>query len=83
MKKAVTCAMATALTACMAVFALPMGEKIYLWPDGKMPDPQDHQIAATTEEAKAPGFDRAANRMPHVQWFDAVKDTPKTDTSTA
>ncbi len=80
MKKAVTCAMATALTACMAVFALPMGEKIYLWPDGKMPDPQDHQIAATTEEAKAPGFDRAANRMPHVQWFDAVKDAPKTDT---
>ncbi len=41
MKKAVTCAMATALTACMAVFALPMGEKIYLWPDGKMPDAQD------------------------------------------
>ena len=80
MKIAVTCAMATALTACMAAFALPMGEKIPLWPDGKMPDAQDHQIAATTEEAKAPGFDRAANRMPHVQWFDAVEGAPKTDT---
>ena len=80
MKRAVTCAMATALTACMAAFALPMGEKIPLWPDGKMPDAQDHQIAATIEEAKAPGFDRAANRMPHVQWFDAVEGAPKTDT---
>ena len=73
------CAIAMMLTSCLAA-GLPMEEKIPLWPAGKMPDAQDHQIAATTEEAKAAGFDRAANRMPHLQWFVAPKDAPKTDT---
>ncbi len=61
-----------------AVFGLPVGEKTYLWPEGKMPHFQDHQIAATVAETKAPGFDRAANRAPHLQWYPAPKGK-KTD----
>ena len=29
-------------------------EREYLWPDGKMPDAQPHQIGATTTEVTAP-----------------------------
>ena len=79
MKKNI-CAVAILLSSCLAVAGLPMEGKIPLWPEGKIPDFQEHQIAATTDEAKAPGFDRAANRMPHVQWFVSPKDAPKTDT---
>ena len=73
------CAVAMLLSSCLTA-GLPMEEKIPLWPDGKIPDFQEHQIAATTEEAKAPGFVPAANRMPHLQWFVAPKEAPKTDT---
>ena len=31
-------------------------EREYIWPDGKMPNAQPHQIGATTAEVKAPGF---------------------------
>ena len=31
-------------------------EREYIWPDGKMPDVQSHQIAAKTGEKKMPGF---------------------------
>ncbi len=57
--------------------ALPVGEKIPLWPEGKMPDAQGHQIAATTAEAAAPGFVPAQNRMPHLQWYPAPNAAKK------
>ena len=75
MKKNI-CAVAILLSSCLAVAGLPMEGKIPLWPEGKIPDFQEQQIAATTEEAKAPGFAREANRMPHIQWFVAPKDAP-------
>ena len=62
-----------------AVFGLPVGEKTYLWPEGKMPDAQEHQIAATDAETAAPGFDPAANRAPHLQWYPAPNPAKKTD----
>ena len=31
-------------------------EREYIWPEGKMPDVQPHQIAAKTGESQAPGF---------------------------
>ena len=31
-------------------------ERVPLWPEGKIPDFQTSQIAATTQEVKAPGF---------------------------
>jgi len=57
---------------------LPMGAKIALWPHGKMPHAQPHQIAATTAEARAPGFNPDENRMPHLQWFEMPADAPRT-----
>ena len=76
MDKHLFCAMTVAL--CAAVFALPAGEKIYLWPKDKMPDRQPHQIAATVAETKAPGFKADENREPHLQWYEAPRG-PKTD----
>ena len=55
------------------------GTKIPLWPEGKIPDFQAHQIGATTEEEKAPGFDRAKNAMPYLEWFDPPPTDRRTD----
>lgn len=46
------------------------GERVALWPEGKIPNFQTHQIAATTQEVKAPGFDRAEHVMPHLDWYE-------------
>ena len=59
--------------------ALALGEKIPLWPAGRMPDAQEHQIAAADSERKAIGFDPQCNRMPYLQWFPAPADKVKTD----
>lgn len=40
-----------------------------VWPEGLMPDRQPHQIAALTDESEAPGFDRAANAEPYLEWL--------------
>ena len=47
------------------------GERVALWPEGKIPDFQAQQIAATTQEVKAPGFKTAAHTMPHLDWYEA------------
>lgn len=39
-----------------------------LWPEDKIPHFQENQIAAPSQEAKADGFDRAAHRMPYLEW---------------
>ena len=49
-----------------------------LWPEGKIPDYNPAQIAAPSQEAGKPGFDRAAHRMPYLEWSEAPKG-PKTD----
>ncbi len=79
MAKARTCSLLAALAAGLSAFGFPAGEKIPLWPQGMMPDAQGHQIAATTEEAKAPGFVPDENRMPHLQWFEQPKADVRTD----
>ncbi len=79
MKKSRLLTTALAAAACAAAHALPVGEKTPLWPEGRMPDAQPHQIAATTAEAKAPGFVREKNRMPHLQWYPAPNAAAKTD----
>jgi len=72
-------ALALAVWTGMAACGLPVGEKTYLWPAGRMPDAQPHQIAATVAETKAPGFDPAANRAPHLQWYPAPKSVTGVD----
>lgn len=48
------------------------GERVALWPAGKIPDYQPQQIAATTQEVKSPGFNAAENTMPHLDWYEAT-----------
>ena len=53
-------------------------EREYIWPDGKMPDVQPHQIAAKTGEAKAPGFKPDEFRRPYIEWY-APNPAKRTD----
>ncbi len=59
------------LAAVLSVAAVFAGERVPLWPEGKMPDRQAHQIAAMTDETGKPGFKADEHRMPYVEWFDA------------
>lgn len=59
------------LSCCLLVSILTSaGERVALWPEGKIPDFQAHQIAATTKEAGAPGFKAADHTMPHLDWYE-------------
>ena len=55
------------------VFALTAvavaGERVLLWPDGKMPDAQPQQVAAMLEEQQAPGFNPDEHRAPYIEWL--------------
>ena len=44
-------------------------EREYIWPEGKMPDVQPHQIAAKTGEKDAPGFIPADFLRPYIDWY--------------
>ena len=46
-------------------------EKVYIWPDGKMPDAQPHQIAAMTDVSRAKGFNADEWRRPYIDWLKA------------
>ncbi len=48
---------------CAAVFAA-FAEREYIWPEGKMPDAQDHQIAAMTNE-------KEKGKFPYLDWCPA------------
>ncbi|MBO7654135.1 MAG: alpha/beta hydrolase, partial [Kiritimatiellae bacterium] len=43
---------------------------MFIWPKGKIPDLQPHQIAAMTDEAGQKGFDRSQHTEPYLEWFD-------------
>lgn len=45
-------------------------ERMNLWPEGKMPDAQPHQIAEMTDVAMAPGFNPDQHRDPYLAWFE-------------
>ena len=46
-------------------------EKEMLWPKGKMPDAQNHQIAAMSDVAGRKDFKADKNRLPYLEWYDA------------
>lgn len=50
-------------------FAEPQRELV--WPEGKMPDAQEHQIAAMTDESSKDSFRPEKHRVAYVEWFDA------------
>ena len=59
------------LSCCFLVSVLTSaGERVALWPEGKIPNFQTHQIAATTKESGAPGFKAAEHTMPHLDWYE-------------
>lgn len=57
------------LMSCVCSFAEPQRELV--WPEGKMPDAQEHQIAAMTDESSKDGFRPEKHRVAYVEWFDA------------
>lgn len=67
---AAICLMAFALSAFSAA-DWRNGERVPLWPEGRMPDAQAHQIGAMTDEASKDEAWRSAHRMPYIEWFEA------------
>ena len=66
------------LSLSLVAFAAPTwrnGERVPLWPEGKIPDFQEHQVGEMTDiagrkaEATAT-FDPARHRMPYLEWFE-------------
>lgn len=45
-------------------------ERQSLWPEGKMPDRQPHQIAAMHERTKDKSFNPDEHRDPYLEWFE-------------
>ena len=46
-------------------------EREAIWPKGKMPDAQDTQIAAMTDESGAKDFKPEKHRIPYLEWYDS------------
>lgn len=44
------------------------GERQPLWPEGRAPDFQGHQIAAMTDEIETNAAWRTTHRMPYIEW---------------
>ena len=62
------------LLTCIATLIcinLHAGDREKIWPKGKMPDSQDHQIAAMTNESKREDFNPEKNRIAYIEWFEA------------
>ena len=58
--------------------SLVAGERETIWPKGKMPHRQDHQIAAMTDETSKQDFDADKNRIAYLEWFDAPAEEIRT-----
>ena len=52
-------------------FSLAAGERETIWPKGKMPHRQEHQIAAMTDETGRPGFNADKHRTAYLEWYEA------------
>lgn len=69
----------TMLAAVVSCAAFAATEREYIWPDGKMPDAQPHQIAATTAETKLPDYKADDYRRPYLDWFEPPAADVKSD----
>jgi len=56
------------LSLMIAVMTAMAQEREYIWPDGKMPDFQEHQIAAMTDEI-GPDFKADEHRTAYLEWY--------------
>ena len=55
----------------ISTLQLSAWERESIWPKGKMPDAQKHQIAAMTDEAGKEGFNPDKHRVAYLEWFEA------------
>ena len=54
-----------------ATLSLSAEKHEYIWPKNKMPDAQEHQIAAKLTDVKKEGFRPEDNRIPYLEWHNA------------
>lgn len=67
------------LTLCLVIsLGINAWERETIWPKGKMPDAQSHQIAAMTDESESPKFKADKHRVAYLEWYDAPADSVKT-----
>ena len=60
------------LTVCISfTLSIFAWERETVWPKGKMPDAQSHQIAAMTDETGSAKFKADKHRVAYLEWFDA------------
>ncbi len=59
------------LAVAFVTLGLAAQERKTVWPKGKMPDRQEHQIAAMTDEAGKKDFNPDKHRVAYLEWFDA------------
>ena len=60
------------LAAVLSVCSLSaFAERMPIWPEGKMPDCQPHQVAAMYGEVERAGFKPDEHRQPYLDWFAA------------
>ena len=57
--------------ALLASFSLTAQERETVWPKGKMPNKQEHQIAAMTDEAGSKDFKPNKHRIAYIEWYKA------------
>lgn len=69
---------ATMLLAVALAGHLTAGERQPLWPEGKIPDFQPHQIGAMTDEVEKKDFKADEHRMPYIEWYEAPKAENRT-----
>ena len=63
-------AAATLASGALGAEAWRHGERQAVWPEGKIPDFQPHQVGAMTDEQKDPDFKPEEHRMPYLEWFE-------------
>ena len=51
--------------------SLNAGDRVKVWPKGKMPHCQEHQIAAMTDETDKEGFNPDKHRTAYIEWYEA------------
>ena len=59
-----------AVSAFSQALTLSAQERMAVWPAGKMPDAQGHQIAAMTDEAGRADFNPDKHRVAYLEWFE-------------
>ena len=59
------------ISALLMTLSMNAGDRVKVWPKGKMPHCQEHQIAAMTDEADKEGFNPDKHRTAYIEWYDA------------